>query len=340
MSEKKTYTVHDVAKKAGVSIKTVSRVLNNESSVGERYRLKVQNAVAELGYLPDINARRLRTGQSYIICLIYFDYDANSYVNRLISGATKACDAAGYDLIIRPVDPDDEDSIVEQIHHLANRAKPDGYILPPPLSDRQDIIEAIAQHNKPLVRILPMDLDEETCVYCDIKTGVKAGIKHLLSSGHRRIALLNAETVHGGLWRFEAYREAHEEAHIPIDDALITRTYMSDDDYRITIQKMLSMQDRPTAIFTFNDYVATLVYRVANQMHLKIPYDLSVIGFDDDPISKNLWPALSTIHQPSVNLGKAAAQKLIYSLILNQPEPERPNLTCSYLQRSSCGPLL
>ncbi|MDO6474318.1 LacI family DNA-binding transcriptional regulator [Alteromonas sp. 1_MG-2023] len=339
MKTDKNLTVHDVARVAGVSIKTVSRVLNNDPTVRDKNKEKVLSAVAVTGYRPDLNARRLRTGQSYLICLLYFDYVSNSYSSRLVSGAIEVCDDFGFDLMVRPVK--DRKSLAEQVRNIAARSNPDGYILTPPMSDDKDVIAVIEEENKSVIKILPMELDDISCVNCDIVAGVREAVNHLLTLGHRRVAILNFFKVRGGLLRYQGYEEAHRQFGLPIDSTLqIDGPMESDEDYERAIRQMLSGEDRPTAFFTFNDYLATLVYKVASQMKLRIPYDLSVIGYDDDPSSKNLWPPLSTVHQPVVNLGRAAAGKLIQQQILKQTYNHSEDLKCRYIQRSSCGPLL
>ncbi|MEQ5809954.1 LacI family DNA-binding transcriptional regulator [Alteromonas sp. NFXS44] len=339
MKTDKNLTVHDVARVAGVSIKTVSRVLNNDPTVRDKNKEKVLSAVAATGYRPDLNARRLRTKQSYLICLLYMDYASNSYSARLTSGAIEVCDEAGYDLLVRPVK--DRTSLAEQVKALAERSNPDGYILTPPLCDDQGVLSVIEAEQKPAVKILPMSLDANSCVSCDIVAGVKEAVSHLLTLGHRRVAIINFNNVHGGLLRYQGYEEAHRDFDIPVDTSLVFQGPMSsDEEYEKIIRRLLSGDDRPTAFFTFNDYLATLVYKVASQLKLRIPYDVSVIGFDDDPSSKNLWPPLSTVHQPVGNLGRAAAGKLIQQLVLHRPYEEKEDLTCKYVQRSSCGPLL
>lgn len=338
MGSDKKVTVHDVARIAGVSIKTVSRVMNNDPNVRESNKINVLAAIEETGYRPDVNARRLRTRQSYIICMLYVDYASNSYSSRLTSGAIDACDQAGYDLLVRPIkEPSVAYSLIDD---LVKRSNPDGYILTPPLCDDKKLIKAIESHGKKVVKILPLELDEASCVHCDIVGGVKSAISHLISLGHRRIALLNFNTVHGGLLRYQGFKEAHEKHGIDIDDTLIFQTPLSDEEYETVIRTLLSSPSRPTAFFTFNDYMATIVYRVASQLKIRVPYDLSVIGFDDDPISKQMWPPLSTIHQPVVNLGQAAAEKLIYRQIQSTSHKSDLNLQCHYVKRSSCGPLL
>jgi len=339
MKAEKNITVHDVAEEAGVSIKTVSRVLNNDPTVRDKNKQKVLDAVAKTGYRVDLNARRLRTGQSYLICLLYMDYASNSYSARLTSGAIEVCDEAGYDLLVRPVK--DRASLVEQVRKLSERSNPDGYILTPPLCDDKGVLEVINAENKPVVKILPMDMDEVSCVSCDIVGGVREAVTHLLTMGHRRIGIINYNTVHGGLLRYQGFQEAHDNFGISVDPELVVNSNpKTDETYERIIRTMLSRDDRPTAFFTFNDYIATLVYKVASQLKLRIPYELSVVGFDDDPSSKNLWPPLSTVHQPVENLGKAAAGKLIQQLVLHRPYEETTDLRCRYVQRSSCGPLL
>ena len=340
MKERKNSTIHDVARVAGVSIKTVSRVINKDLTVRSSNREKVESAIRQTGYQPDLNARRLRTQQSYLIALLYAVHDSNSYSSRLTYGAVSACDEAGYDLLVRPCDFVNYNDISAIVEHIANRSNPDGYIIAPPLSNDPDLIRTLKSLDKGIVRIAPLNIDEDDCVYTMEYDGALTAMRHLMSVGHTKIAFINDLKGYGGVSRFEGYQQAHKEAGLEIEPSLVKTLEGTDSEYEMAVRQLLNNENCPTAVFCSTDYLAMLIYRVANQLHLKIPYDLSVIGFDADPNSRNIWPPLSTIRQPVVNLGRAAAEKLIYSLIQKQHVNHKQDLACELIMRSSCAPNL
>lgn len=339
MASDKNYTIHDVAREAGVSVKTVSRVLNNDQTVRAYNIDKVQQVINRLNYKPDLNARRLRSKQSYLIALLYTEYPGNSYSNLITSGAIDVCDQLGYDLLVRPFRNKADKQVEQLIRHVAERSNPDGFLVIPPMSDTDSLLATIKEYNKPVVRIAPLKNQSSNAVYCDEISATILAINHLISLGHTRIGILNYLVGHAaGEWRYQGYQQALQQARIKLDPDLVLQQVYQVNTFENGIRNMLSMTNRPTAIFTVNDFMATVVYRVAAQLQIRIPYDLSVVGFDDDPLSSHLWPPLTTIKQPVHELGRAATELLINQCILNKPTQPQDPLLCELVIRSSSGP--
>ncbi|WP_339724414.1 LacI family DNA-binding transcriptional regulator [uncultured Paraglaciecola sp.] len=339
MKEEKNSTIHDVARLANVSIKTVSRILNNDPRVRETNVVKVNKAIKDLDYKIDFNARRLRTKQSYLIAVLYFDYRGNFYSNMVIGGAISACDELGYDVLIRPLKFSGE-NLMPSVVHMIERSNPDGFILIPPLGENQELLELFNRKNIPIIRISPRDISGNDLVHCDEVTATQKAIQYLISHGHTEIGFISYLVGHAaGSWRYEGYKKALAEAGIEERSELVEQHAYQPNIVEHAARRLLKLPKPPTAIFTINDASASIVYRVASQLNKKIPYDLSVMGFDDDPLAEYLWPPLSTVKQPVTELGYEAAKLLIRKFIQKEDVTEIVKPKCELLIRNSCGPL-
>ncbi|MEC7469154.1 MAG: substrate-binding domain-containing protein, partial [Pseudomonadota bacterium] len=254
-----------------------------------------------------------------------------------------ACDQAGYNLLIRPLKINDEgfEPIIKQMHE---RSKPDGYLICPPLCDDPNVISLMDELDVPYVRIAPLHSEGSPYVRCQEEAASQKAVEHLINLGHQRIAMLSYLKGHGaGAWRLAGYKAALDNYNIPIVSEYIEE-YGYDEEPNIldtVIRRLLTKTSvRPTAIFCVNDTLAASVYRIASQMGLKIPYDISIVGFDDDPMVENLWPPLTTIRQPISTMGNYAARMLIKALGNKQQALELPALDCELVLRSSTGPYL
>ena len=334
-------TIYDVAKLAGVSVKTVSRVINNDGSVKASNVDKVQSAILQLNYKPDLNARRLRSKQSYLIVILYTEYSGNFYSELVISGAVAACDELGYDLILRPVNSNSTKTAGDLVRHVIERSNPDGFVLIPPFSYKKDIQGIITSYNKPLVCLSPNPGMQEQGVGCDEVKGAYDATSYLISLGHTRIGLVNYLLGHAaGTMRREGYLQAHADANIAVDEALVIEHTFDISSIENDIRKMLACDRPPTGIFAVNDFLAGTIYRIASQLKVRIPHDLSVIGFDDDPGAQFLWPPLTTVRQPVRELGHEAVKLLIKRFILKHNIAPIPLLPCELIKRKSTSPNL
>ena len=333
-------TIGDVATLAGVSKKTVSRVLNNEVSVKADTRQQVQAAIEQLGYKPDLSARRLRTGQTFLLAILYpaGSQHADPYVTALLRGALTACDEFGYDLLLRPVPPFPTES-VQMASDFIGRTQVDGVILSPPACDNKILLEYLDSAAVPYVRIAPRDSAGQPSVVTDEVSASREAINYLIGLGHKKIAIINPLLTHGaGIWRSEGYRQALAENSIEVNPGYLLETEGSPD-LEKNIRRLLSLPEPPTAIFAVNDSFAATVYKVAYQLGIAIPHQLSVIGFDDAPLAQFLWPPLSSVRQPIFELAEQAVAVLVKSL-LQQQSFQANTLHCSLVQRSSVAPLI
>lgn len=344
MKTLKKPTIHDVAHLAGVSIKTASRVLNKDPQVRKANVAKVEEAIKQLNYKLDINAKRLRSKKSYLISILYSDYRGNFYSNMVIAGALNVCDKMGYDMVIRPFDANDiydvnDAKIIPVVDYMLGRSNPDGIIIVPPLSHNEALTSYLQEQGVPFVRISPCNHEMQNFVHCDEVSASKNAIEYLISLGHTDIGFINyLYSYAAGKWRFDGYKSALIEANISLKPEFIEQDISSLSAVEHAARRMLTLPTPPSAIFTTNDAAAAILYRVATQLNIKIPYELSIIGFDDDPISENLWPPLTTMKQPIFELGTEAARLLINKFIKKNELVDIKEHKCKLLVRSSCGP--
>ena len=334
-------TIGDVAKAAGVSKKTVSRVLNNEPGVRQATQDAVNTAIENLEYVPNLNARRLRTNQSYLIGVLYINYSSNFYGSLILNGAIKACDKLGYDLLIRPFETDyHAETISGALKHMVERSNVDGFIVVPPLCEDESVIRALEETGTPIVKIASMKQDTHLSIHSDEKEGAQLAVEHLINLGHSKIGFLNYLVGHAaGKWRYEGYQQALAKHGIQEDPDHVCQFRYGETTLELACRKLLTQDNRPTAIFTANDASAAVVYRIASQLKLRIPYDLSIVGFDDDPAAMNLWPPLTTISQPIAELGYNATTILIEQCIRHKPKTALPLSSPELVIRNSTGPL-
>ncbi|SHF01708.1 transcriptional regulator, LacI family [Microbulbifer donghaiensis] len=302
-------TINDVAAMAGVSIKTVSRVINNEPSVRPATRKKVMDAVAALNYQPNLAARNLAGTRSYTIAFIYDNPNAY-YVIDMQNGILEACKARGYELLIHPSNSKSA-SVHDELKNLVEHSKVAGLVLTPPFSETAAVIETVKSLNVDYVRIVSAAAaheDEENCIQVDDSAAAYDITQHLLQLGHKRIGFLcggeEHVSTHG---RLDGYRRALQDAGLPIEDNLILKGEYSFDSGVEGAKALLQSDNPPSAIFASNDEMAAGALFAARLMHIEIPQQLSIVGFEDSPFSRQTWPKLTTAHQPNNEIAKCAA---------------------------------
>lgn len=301
--------IEDVAAAAGVSIKTVSRVLNNEPNVREQTQSRVREAVARLGYKPNLSARSLAGQRSYSLALAYNNPSRN-YLMEIQSGMLDACHGNHYNLLLGPVGIGRH--ALPDLSALFDNSRPDGVVLIPPLSDDPVVLSYLQLHDIPFASIAPRDPIGTIGVRMDETTAVVELMRHLIALGHRRIGHIKGPRAHGACqWRHAGYRAALREAGIAYDPALVVGGQFSFESGIPAAHRLLDLADPPTAIFAANDDMAAAVYRVAGGRGLQVPRDLSVCGFDDTPIASHIFPALTTVRQPTAEMGRLATLQLL-----------------------------
>lgn len=309
-------TITDVAKRAGVSMKTVSRVLNNEPNVAEKTRARVKAIASELRYSPNLAARGLASSKSYLIALIY-DNPSPNYIYHIQRGAIDACREAGNHLVVEPMSLLDSGShydTVKIIRSVLDRLPVDGVILTPPLSDNKVVLEVLTELGIKCVRIAPKNGGVHPFVGMDDETAAYNMTQHLLDRGHEKVGFILGHVDHAATsLRHAGYMRAMQDAGIKVSKDWSVQGDFSFDSGATAARQLLSGPSaiKPTAIFASNDDMAAAVISVAGQLGLDVPGSLSVCGFDDTPLARVVWPALTTIRQPIYKMGYKAAKELV-----------------------------
>ncbi len=331
-------TITDVARLAGVSIKTVSRVLNGEPNVTAKTKEKVVKAARELNYAPNPAARGLASSKSYLIALLY-DIPSPGYIAGIQKGATDACRECGYHLVVQPLDMTDT-RLMQDVEGLLRRLPVDGVILTPPLCDSGAIVSLLGQLKIPYAPIAPSASHGDVpFVYMDDVKAAREMTTTLIDLGHTDIGFIKGPELHSSsALRFQGYREAMRAGNLRINPDWIADgafTYMSG---VAASEALLKMKHRPSAIFASNDDMAAGVVSVANQMGLSLPRDLSVCGFDDTPLATIISPQLTTVQQPIRDMGYHAA-KLILPAESESKENLKTALPHKLIIRESTAPV-
>jgi len=304
-------TIKDVALRAGVSIKTVSRVLNREPHVRQKTRDDVLAAVQALNYVPNVSARALAGSRSYLIGL-YFDDPTPTYVSQAEQGAMSACRRFGYHLIVERLQRKDE-HFAAQVASLGDHIRMDGCILTPPLCDETSLLDVLDAGGSRYVRISPtVDPGRGPSVQFDDYGAAYAMTGRLIALGHREIAFISGPVEHVAAFRRQqGFIQAMRDAGLSIPPAWLDRGDFHSRSGWLAGERLLISPQRPTAIFAGNDEMALGVMAVANRLHLDIPGHLSLVGFDDTPSAEAVWPQLTTVRQPVSEMAHAAATLLM-----------------------------
>lgn len=302
--------IEDVAAAAGVSMKTVSRVLNHEPNVREETRQRVMQAVEALQYRPNLSARSLAGQRSYTVALVYNNPSRN-YLMEVQGGMLEACRAGHYNLVLAPVGAPRQRKAAD-LEAVFEHFAPDGVVLIPPLTDDATVLAYLEAHDVPFACIAPRQTPARIGVMMDETAAVIELINGLISLGHRRIGHIKGPPAHGAcLWRYSGYRQALEAAGIEEEPGLVVQGKFSFESGIEAAQRLLEMAHPPTAIFAANDDMAAGCIRVACLRGLRVPADLSICGFDDTPIARHIHPALTTVRQPTSEMGRLATMELL-----------------------------
>lgn len=310
-SDRKKTSIYDVAKYAGVSIKTVSLVINHRPNVSAKTRAAVLEAIEALSYHPNVFARGLASEHSFLIALIY-EHPSASYISEIQLGALDRCRVAGYHLVLETLDAHAEDAPA-RLHRLLSSSGIHGVILPPPLCDSQPILDELLRSHVSCVRITAgapveglatLGIDERKAGY-DVTA-------YLISLGHKRIGFIKGNPDHiASDARFLGYRDALAAFDLPFDPKLCAQGFFTFQSGKEAAEYLLSNANPPTAIFAANDDMAAGTLVTAQRAHIRIPDELSVVGFDDSVAARYAWPQLTTCRQPVREMGAEAISLLL-----------------------------
>ncbi len=307
-------TIHDVARAAGVAIKTVSRVLNDEPNVRPETRARVLAAAEMLHFQPSLSARSLAGRRSCLIGLVYENPSAN-YLVDLQHGAMARCRQEKFRLFVHQCSGRDEE-LTRDVLGLIDQTHVDGLIVSPPLSESAHLIAALDERKLPFVRIAPNDLDHDSSyVDMDDAGAAREMTEYLIGIGHRRIGFIIGHPNHfASSRRLAGYRDALERHHIAYDAGLVKQGYFTFESGFDVARELLRLPAPPTAIFASNDDMAAGVLLAAHELAVPVPERLSVAGFDDTYIARVVWPRLTTVHQPTYDLAFSATDLLLQAI--------------------------
>jgi LacI family transcriptional regulator len=299
-------TLADIAREAGTSASTASRALSGRGYVSEDARRRLRDAAERLGYVPDASARALKQRTSRVVGVAVSDL-GNQFYAYLAAGIEATLREADYQMVLVSDHSDRDQELACARAFLAMRAA--GMIITPADGAAGDLL---TRHGLPVVevdrRLADADCD---AVVLDNERGAREATLHLLAQGHRRVALLVADTDWtSDAGRLQGYVAAHDEIGAELDERLILPLGFHAPDAEVRIAALIGAH-RPTAIFAANNTLAEHAWHVVRHLGLRLPDDLSLIGFDDVPWMAMVDPGITVVAQPSLELGRRAAQLLL-----------------------------
>ncbi|HWU03452.1 MAG TPA: LacI family DNA-binding transcriptional regulator [Novosphingobium sp.] len=342
-------TIIDIAKLAGVSFKTVSRVMNNHPSVGEDYRQRVEAAMAQLNFKPNRAAQLLRGGRSRILGLLVAQGGAiqgldegnrlPSYIADIITGMLQACQASGYHLVTESIDREDAVAGRAWLAACFDDVGFDGLVLMPPLCDLDWMLDALEELSLPYVRMNPgTQLERGLCIVIDNHAAGREIGQMILAQGHRRIGYISGPASHHAHTpRLDGLREA--AASVPGAQVLVRQGAFTYNSGLAAGGELLDLPQRPSAIFAANDEMAAGVLAAAFERGLGVPGDVSIVGFGGLLISQSTWPRITTVSQPTIAMARMAANALIATSAKEEPMEEGViHIAYEVRERQSLGP--
>ena len=304
-------TIRDVSAAAGVSIKTVSRVLNNEKYVSTETKALVEAAMKSLHFQASAAARSLAGHRSHQVALIC-DNPSPWYVYEVQSGTRAACRKHHVRMLAQPYDRNSP-TLLDDICDLIDQIQPDGLILTPPASDHTRVLAELLRRRTPFVRIQPgSQIDLTSSVYIDNEQAAYDMTRHLLDLGHRRIGFIVGDRGYAASGqRLGGYVRALAERGLGLDLANVRQGRFDFASGADAAEELLSQTERPTAIFASSDDMAAGALATAHRLGIAVPHALSIAGFDDTAFATIVWPSLTTIRQPIRLLAERAADLLL-----------------------------
>ena len=333
-SRPRPVTIRHVAAEAGVSLQTVSRVINDGPNVSDAIKARVVQAIEKLGYVPSLAARRMAGKRSYILLALndrdrtiegWRSGDGTDWVDQMLLGGMLECARHGYRMIFELVDTH-SNHVERELAAALSALHPDGVILTPPHGDNPVIVRTLMARNIPFARMGSSGPGPGSAIAMDEAGAAAAATEHLLALGHRRIGFISGSEEYAlSIDRVEGYRRAIGKAGLNDDPDLVAPgdfTYASG---VAATRRLLALRERPTAIVASSDQMSLAALQVAREHGLEVPADLSLISFDDTPIVKFSVPALTAIRQPIAAMTACAAVKLI-QIANGEKVPEAPKL--------------
>lgn len=308
-------TIWDVAKRAGVSAMTVSRVVNGSAGVSEKKREKVVRAIDELNYQVNVAARAARIG-TLRVGLLYGNPSA-AFLSAFLVGALSECGRQGAHLLLEHCDTlQGQRQAIDRL--IENGA--DAILVPPPLCDAPAAIRQLSELGIPTVAVATARPSPGmSAVRIDDYEGATMLTNYLLSQGHTDIGFVKGDPEHTpAQLRYQAFIDAMRAAGHVVPAERVAQGMFTYRSGLRAARELLSQPTRPTAIFACNDDMAAAVVAVAHGLHLRVPDDIAICGFDDTPVATTVWPELTTIRQPITEMACSAVALLIEHIRLQR----------------------
>jgi LacI family transcriptional regulator len=316
---RKRPTINDVARMAGVSKKTVSRVINESPLVRGETREAVKAIIRETGFSPDPQARGLAFRRAFLVGLIYDNPNPQHTVSHQ-QGLLDAFQGSGFELVVRPVDRTSP-HLLDDMRSFVERQKPFGVVLPSPVSENDELAALLEELDCRYVRIASVPLDEPgRVVVSHDGEGAAEAARHLADLGHRRIALVSGPpNFRSSSERRKGFERGLSERGLVLDLARVRQGGYTYESGVAAARELFGLRPWPTAVFALNDEMAAGAYTAAHEAGLSIPHDVSVVGFDDAPIASRLWPALTSVRLPLREMGRLAGEVLVPEVRRGRP---------------------
>jgi LacI family transcriptional regulator len=328
-------TITDVADAAGVSIRTVSRVLNRSTKVNAETRERIEATIARLGFSPSARARGLATGRSYLIGIIHNDRNA-LVLDTIQRGVVAEATARGYELVVHPT-PTGDDGSVADVLDFVGRSRVDGVVVMPPVSGVAGIGDALAAAGVPAVALSAAPIGGFAALLVSNEREAAAEVaRHFIGHGHSRIAIINGPR---GVFSASERRAGFIAA---LKAAKLSLAGEAEGDYDFesgyaAAEKLLALDPRPTAIFAANDIMAAAVVKAAAARAIAVPGQLSVVGFDGSMLARMLTPSLTSVHRPLGDMAELATRRLI-DIVENEPNTVELVAELRLIEGGSSGP--
>jgi LacI family transcriptional regulator len=304
-------TINDVASAAGVSIRTASRVLNVSPNVNAKTRARVQKVIRELNYVPNLRARALASKRSFMFGLVHDDPNAE-IADQMQRGIFGECSKHGYELLVHPCDYKSA-AVVDNVMSFVRRSQVDGLIVIAPVSENVQLAKALAANGTPVVGVASAALDHFTLMIVSREREASALIaEHFVELGHKAIGFISGpRALRAAGERQRGFTAALQDHGIKMQSEHVCEGDWSFESGLACARKILRTRSPPTAIYASNDRMAAGVLKIASEAGIRVPQDLSVVGFDDSYFAQVLTPALTTINRPIAKIGERAAQWLL-----------------------------
>ena len=326
-------TIKSVAEMAGVSIKTVSRVINKEGTVKPDTLQRVEEAIKALKYTPNKAARDLASKGASVLGYVYDNPNAY-YIIDMQKGILDVCRKNNFELLIHPCDASSK-KIAKELVDMVDTAQLAGLILSPPLSEMPEVLSELDQNQISYVRILSGDGLFPSPLPYVLVNDFKAAYditEHLISQGHKNIAFIAGEEIHKStIERLNGYKAALEKAGIAIDESLIIKGTYSFETGVKSSETLLAMSPHPTAVFACNDEIAAGLLFGARMKGVDVPQELAIAGFENSPFSRQTFPPLTTASQPTNEIAQHAAASLIQYLRAKKAKAAHDNLNHTFI---------